>query len=158
MGLTVVGTLLCCRLAALSGRAHLLREVAIFNAALGLLLFAADFNRYHGDRLVAEQLAGEPHPGRTWMVANGAFEFYGRRAGVEQLLRPDAEPKPGDRILVVREFGPVFAQLPVAARCEPVSVVEWSPSLPLWSHYQHGSMAVTRRDSPFTRVTVYRVR
>jgi hypothetical protein len=162
MGLVAVATILTCRVAAAAGRAHLLREVAVLNAALALLLFGADLNRCRGERVLAEQLAATANEGRTeqrtWMVANGAFEFYGARAGIEQLLQPGAQPKRGDRVLVVREFEPIFATLPMSARCVPVSVAEWSPELPLWSHYQFGTVAVARRDTPFTRVTVYRVR
>jgi Dolichyl-phosphate-mannose-protein mannosyltransferase len=150
MGLVVVGTLLLCRHAESAGRGRLLTYAVVLNALLGALLFVVDDNRYRGER--------EGENGRTWMVANGAFEFYGHRAGIEQLLQPGMEPKRGDRVLVIREFEGIFRQLPISARCVVISVAERSPDLPVQSHLQHGGFAISRRDTPFTQVTVYRVR
>jgi hypothetical protein len=162
LGVGVVGTLLAFRLAAQTCRARprMIGACVAVNALLGLLSFAVDYAFWHGQQVMARQVAGacrrQASGARVWFFGNGTFEFYGERAGMKHLILPDEAVSPGDWILVVDGFEPEYGRHPVAARCVRQGVREWYSALPWRSQYQAGNVTLAHERGPLGRVTFYR--
>lgn len=163
LGIVVLGTLLICRLAARTTglRTQRIWGIVGINFLLGLLLFAVDFNWYHGHQVMAQALARECQEqvatANIWYFGNGTFEFYGERVGMKRPMAPEAAVSSGDWVLVVDGFESVFSQHPISSRCVVQGVREWSSILPVRSQYQYGNVALERQEEPLRRVTVYRI-
>jgi len=179
MGVSIVATLLICRLASRTGelRAPLLWKIAGLNAAYGLLLFAADLDWYSGhQKLIVDAVhrcRQENSNGRVWHFlypasADPEYEFHAHQLGTRRLdIAVPAAPAPGDWVLVIDAFGDhlrrdetsqaVFRKSPTSARCVETDVVEWRPLLPVRSQLGASNVPVTRWMEPPLRVVRYRV-
>jgi hypothetical protein len=184
LGLTVAGTLLCGRLAALTcrspARKRLIWGIAAASAVLGLGFFGVDWLESQAQKDLVEEavrrVRREGNAGTIWFVGHWGFQYYAERAGMRPVVPnfpPGYEPTGGDiplpaSSLLRRGDWLVFPGEPVAKQClefdrsalEPVAVLEARDAVPLRTVvcYYAGRSPLEHRPGPARlSVTIYRV-
>jgi hypothetical protein len=164
LGVVLLATLLAFRLASKAAehpvRRRLIWAVVSVNFAFGLFAFAADYNLYYGEKVLARlavDAARTVEPNATiWHNAHGAFEYYGERRGMRYCSSPEAEPCAGDLIALLAGAENTGQSVPDGRSWEYVSGWNWQPYLPIRSRYQFGNTAFERSSGPIVRVRLYR--
>jgi hypothetical protein len=162
IGVTLIGTLLACRLLARAPAPspRLIGMAVAFNAILAVVLTGVDTAMYHGSRVVAERAARhcrKADPDATlWCVGKGAAEFYGVRAGMKWLDTDHAVP--GDWVIVFKGYESDFTARGMEGRCTPGEVVRWRSPVAAMSAYQAGNLALSRNEPTEVFARLWRVR
>jgi hypothetical protein len=166
LGLVVVGTLLLGRWAARTGctpdRARLVRSVAAFGVALGLLFHAIDVDNAAAERdavaLVNAWVRERDPVGQVWFVSHWGLKFYGERAGWQPVI-PDRSRLPAGSWLVVpgRESGHPRIDIPDAAVHEGTVAItsRWLLSTIPW--YYGTNKPLNRQAHPILEVAIYHI-
>jgi hypothetical protein len=187
LGLTVAGTLLCGRLAALTcrspSRRRLVQVIAAGNVVLGLAFFGVDWLEANAQKDLAERavrvIRAQSDEGTIWYVGHWGFQYYAERAGMRPVVpnfppgdyEPDRGPIPlppssrlrrGDWLVFPDErIHKQCLQFPRADLEPLVPPLEASDPVPLRTVvcYYAGRSALEHRPGP-TRLslTIYRVK
>jgi hypothetical protein len=166
MGVTVVATLLCGRLAARTLRSpagvRQLHAVTLFGILLGLMFFGVDFLEAQAEQFGAE---GAAHlligrrEGRVWYVGHWGFQFYAEKAGMIPVIPEESRLQPGDWLVI--PDSPIARQRMDlnTAPIQLVYTVEVRDPIPLRTFpcYYSGRMPLEHLEGPRVRVRLYRI-
>ncbi|MGL6096560.1 MAG: glycosyltransferase family 39 protein [Fimbriiglobus sp.] len=178
MGLTIVGTFVAARLAAVASRANPNRRPAAWvpavGVAAGLGLFAVDTWDALPEKVLAERAAaaipvGNPaRPHRVWFNGHWGFQYYCGRLGMVPVVPGISELRAGDWLVFPAIPDPDGFYRPYhgEARIDPdpwwtaeVAEFAWDDGLSAQTipTLYGGRLPVTGRDHPRLRVKLYRV-
>jgi hypothetical protein len=172
MGIVIVATLLAGRLLSVtrqSRRPLLVKGVAAFGIALGILFYAVDLREAWAWKIVAQQSAEfirqrDPNA-RIWYVGHWGFQFYAERAGMRPVVpasHPDREVLRTGDWLVVPDPRLEQQTLVIDERnVGPIEVVTIEDGIPLRTvrcFYGTGTgVPLEHHHGPRASVTIYRV-